>query len=307
LIDLSRRLLQGVVRTWLRTALDPARPVTGQRKMIATAARLLPPPGRVPSVSQLPGAVGGLRLDPPKTHRRRGAILYFHGGGFVLGSPATHRNVGARLAWMTGLPVFLPRYRLAPEARWPAAGDDAWTAWRGLVDTGFEPDRIVLAGDSAGGGLALAVAQRAAAEGDGTPGALICFSPWVDLGLSGATVETLASVDPMLTPRWLAWAARTYLGGHPATEPTASPLFGQMGGLPPTLVQAAGREVLLDDAIRLVEAIRAAGGSASLQIEPRLWHVWQLFAGILPAADAALMRAVDFIDSALPPEPAGDQ
>lgn len=306
MIDLPRRLLQGVVRTWLRTALDPARPVGGQRKMIATAARLLPPPGGVSKVSQLTGPGGGLRLDPPKEQRRSGAILYFHGGGFVLGSPATHRNIAARLAWMTGLPVFLPRYRLAPEARWPAALDDAWAAWQNLLEAGFEAGRIVIAGDSAGGGLALAVTQQAVEEAAGTPAALVCFSPWVDLGLGGATVESLASVDPMLTPRWLAWAARTYLGGHPAAEPTASPLFGRMTGLPPTLVQAAGREVLLDDAIRLVEAIRAAGGSASLQIEPRLWHAWQLFAGILPAADAALVRAVEFMASALPADLAGD-
>lgn len=299
MIDLSRRLLQGVVRTWLKTALDPARPVSGQRKMIATAARLLPPPGRVRSVNQLPGGLPGVRIDPPSSDDRRGAILYLHGGGYVLGSPATHRNIAARLSWLTGLPVFLPKYRLAPEARWPAAREDACAAWRGLIESDFDADQSVIAGDSAGGGLAVAVAQQAAAEGYGLPAALVCFSPWVDLGLGGATIESLAGVDPMLTPRWLAWAARTYLGGHPACAPTASPLFGDMRGLPPTLVQAAGREVLLDDAIRLAEAIRAAGGTVSLQIEPHLWHAWQLFAGLLPAADKALLRTVAFIDETL--------
>ncbi|MGB5621083.1 MAG: alpha/beta hydrolase fold domain-containing protein, partial [Gammaproteobacteria bacterium] len=216
MIDLSRRLLQGVVRTWLKTALDPARPVSGQRKMIATAARLLPPPGRVRSVNQLPGGLPGVRIDPPSSDGGRGAILYLHGGGYVLGSPATHRNVAARLSWLTGLPVLLPKYRLAPEARWPAAREDACAAWRGLIESGFDADQSVIAGDSAGGGLAVAVAQQAAAEGSGLPAALVCFSPWVDLGLGGATIESLAGVDPMLTPRWLAWAARTYLGGHPA-------------------------------------------------------------------------------------------
>jgi acetyl esterase/lipase len=299
---LSRRLLQGVVRSWLHTALDPARPVHGQRRMIAMAARLLPPPRGVHMHPQQVDGLGGFRFEPERS-RRPGAILYLHGGGFVLGSPSTHRNIASRLAQKCCLPVVLPEYRLAPEARWPSARDDACRAWRALIDAGVDPGHIILAGDSAGGGLALAVAQHAVASGHSTPAALVCLSPWVDLSLRGATLESLAGVDLMLSPKWLAWAARTYLGGHPADAPTASPLFGDMRGLPPTLVQVAGREVLLDDSIRLVESVRAAGGNASLQVEPNLWHVWQMFAGVLPAADAALDRVARFIDEILPPDP----
>lgn len=299
---LSRRLLQGIARSWLHTALDPARPVHGQRRMIEMSARLLPPPRGVRMHPQRSGGLGGFRFEPER-NRRPGAILYFHGGGFVLGSPSSHRNIASRLAQKCRLPVVLPEYRLAPEARWPSARDDACRAWRALIDEGVDPGQIVLAGDSAGGGLALAVAQYAAASGHGVPAALVCFSPWVDLSLRGATLESLAGVDLMLSPKWLAWAARTYLGGHPADEPTASPLFGDMNGLPPMLVQAAGQEVLLDDSIRLVESVRAAGGNASLQIEPNLWHVWQMFAGVLPAADAALGSAASFIEEVLPSEP----
>lgn len=299
---LSRRLLQGVARSWLHTALDPARPVHGQRRMIAMAARLLPPPRGVHMHAQQSDGLGGFRFEPEQS-RPRGAILYLHGGGFVLGSPSTHRNIASRLAQKSCLPVVLPQYRLAPEARWPSARDDACRAWRALLDTGVDPGHVILAGDSAGGGLALAVAQHAVASGHSKPAALICFSPWVDLSLRGATLESLAGVDLMLSPRWLAWAARTYLGGHPADAPTASPLFGDMRGLPPTLIQVAGREVLLDDSIRLVESVRAAGGNASLQVEPHLWHAWQMFAGVLPAADAALDRVARFIDEILPPDP----
>lgn len=299
---LSRRLLQGVARSWLHTALDPARPVHGQRRMIAMASRLLPPPRGVRMHAQQSDGLGGFRFEPERS-RPRGAILYLHGGGFVLGSPSTHRNIASRLAQKSCLPVVLPQYRLAPEARWPSARDDACRAWRALLDTGVDPGHVILAGDSAGGGLALAVAQHAVASGHGKPAALICFSPWVDLSLRGATLESLAGVDLMLSPRWLAWAARTYLGGHPADAPTASPLFGDMRDLPPTLVQVAGREVLLDDSIRLVESVRAAGGKASLQVEPHLWHVWQMFAGVLPAADAALDRVARFIDEILPADP----
>ncbi|MGB5211317.1 MAG: alpha/beta hydrolase [Gammaproteobacteria bacterium] len=296
---LSRRLLQGVVRSWVHTALDPARPVHGQRRMIAMAARLLPPPRGVRKHAQTLADMRGFRFEPTEI-RRPGTVLYLHGGGFVLGSPSTHCNIASRLAQRCQLPVVLPEYRLAPEARWPSARDDACRAWQALVDAGTDPAHIVVAGDSAGAGLALAVAQHAVASKGRTPAALLCFSPWVDLSLGGATLTSLASTDPMLSPQWLAWAARTYLGGHPAEAPTASPLFGDMRGLPPTLVQVAGREVLLDDAIRLAEAIRAAGGKASLQIEPHLWHVWQMFAGVLPAADAALSRAADFVDQVLP-------
>ncbi|MDH3920316.1 MAG: alpha/beta hydrolase, partial [Rhodospirillales bacterium] len=128
----------------------------------------------------------------------------------------------------------------------------------------------------------------------------VVFSPWVDLSLTGETIRSLASADPVLSADYLGWAARTYLGGRIATDPEASPLFGDFAEFPPLLIQAGGREILLDDAIRLATAARATGTDVRLELEPDLWHAWQLFAGLLPEADSALVRAAKFIDARLP-------
>lgn len=262
--------------------------------MVAIASRLLPPARGVKVTSKKIGRRPVLCFEADKD-RSPGVILYLHGGGYVLGSPATHSNIAARLARLSGLTVVVPDYRLAPEGRWPAARDDACQAWSWLRKNGNAPGQIALIGDSAGGGMAVAVAQHALGDTGETPAALVCFSPWVDLTLSGATIDSMAKADPLLSPEWLAWAARTYLGGHPAEHPLASPLFGEFEGLPPMMIHVGGREILLDDAIRLADAARAAGVAVRLEIEPALWHVWQAFAGVLPAADVALARAAEFV------------
>jgi len=296
-IGARRRLLEIFVRKWIRAALDPSLAVDHQRRQVLRAARVLPGVRGVEVSSHKIDGSDALWLAP-KAAKGKGAVLYLHGGAFVLGSPRTHRAMASRLAKLTGLPVLVPDYRLAPGARCPAALKDARAAWAHLLDCGLPPERISVAGDSAGGGLAVALTQSLAGE-TGSPSSVVVFSPWVDLSLTGETIRSLESADPMLRPDYLAWAARTYLGGRAATDPEASPLFGDFTDFPPMLIQAGGREILLDDAIRLATAARATGTDVRLELEPGLWHAWQLFAGILPEADTALLRAARFIDDRL--------
>jgi monoterpene epsilon-lactone hydrolase len=293
-IGARRRLLEIFVRRWIRAALDPDLAVDHQRRQVLRAARMLPRVRGVELSSHKIGKREALWLAP-KGNNGRGAILYLHGGAYVLGSPRTHCALASRLARLTGLPVVLPDYRLAPKVRCPAALSDAHEAWCHLLDCGLRPHQIAIAGDSAGGGLAVALTQSLAGEAD-RPSSVVLFSPWVDLSMTGETIRSLAPSDPMLRPEYLAWAARTYLGGRAATDPAASPLFGDFSRFPPMLIQAGGREILLDDAIRLATAARAADTEVRLEIEPGLWHAWQLFAGILPEADTALARAARFIE-----------
>jgi monoterpene epsilon-lactone hydrolase len=298
-IGARKRLLEIFIRRWIRAALDPSLAVDHQRRQVLRAARVLPGARGVEVSSHKVGKNEALWLAP-KAANSKGAVLYLHGGAYVFGSPRTHRAVASRLARLTGLPVLVPDYRLAPGARCPAALTDARAAWSHLLDCGLPPERIAIVGDSAGGGLAVALAQSLAGEIE-HPSSVVVFSPWVDLSLTGETIQSLASADPMLRPDYLAWAARTYLGGRAATDPEASPLFGDFADFPPMLIQAGGREILLDDAIRLATAARATGTDVKLELEPGLWHAWQLFAGILPEADTALLRAARFIGDRLAP------
>lgn len=297
MIGARRRLLEIFVRRWIRAALDPSLAVDHQRRQVVRAARFMPSPRGVEVSQHQIGDREALWFSPPGG-RSDAAILYLHGGAYVLGSPATHRNVAARLARRAGTPVLLPDYRLAPESRFPGALADARLAWSYLIDCGLPPDRLAVVGDSAGGGLAVSLVQGLAGDLD-HPAALVVFSPWVDLSLSGETIHSLPASDPVLTPEYLAWAARTYLGGRLPTEPGASPLFGEFADFPPMLIQAGGREILLDDAIRLATAARATGTDVRLELEPHLWHAWQLLAGLLPEADEALDRAARFITDRL--------
>ena len=191
------------------------------------------------------------------------------------------------------LPVFAANYRLAPEHSFPAAVEDALSCYRALAEGG----PVVIAGDSAGGGLALATALAARQRGIKPPAALVLFSPWVDLALPQR--DELAKGDAMLSASWLAACARHYLAGTDAADPLASPIHGDLTGLPPTLIQVGGDEMLLSDAERLRDALQGAGVTVRCEIEPARWHAFQLHAGLLPSATAAIARAGEFIASVL--------
>jgi acetyl esterase/lipase len=220
-------------------------------------------------------------------------MLYLHGGGYVGGSTATHRPISAAFA-IRGLDVFVPDYRLAPENAFPAAVDDGLAAYKGLLDAGIAPAKLTIAGDSAGGGLALAILLAAKAEGVTMPACAILLSPWTDLAVTGETVRTNLDRDPMLTDSVLKDNAAFYLNGADPKNPLASPLYGDLAGLPPLMITAGDTEVLLEDSTRFAARAREHGVAVSLKIWEGMPHVWQLFQRVLPEARAAIEEAARF-------------
>jgi len=228
-----------------------------------------------------------------------GAMLYLHGGGYCIGSLATHRHLVGHLSLAAGLRCLALDYRLAPEHPFPAALDDALAAYRWLLAAGVAPRSLVVAGDSAGGGLALAMLVALRDGGTPLPAAAVCLSPWVDLGLDAETLATNAGIDPLVTRAGLAQMARDYLAGADPRTPLASPLYADLGGLPPLLVHVGGREVLLDDARRLAVRARAAGVAVTLEIWPNAVHCWHVLVPDVPEATRAVARAGDWVRARL--------
>lgn len=226
----------------------------------------------------------------------RRIVLFLHGGAFLAGSAATHLGLAARLARLARVEVSLPDYRLLQQAPFPATFDDACTAWDHLRARGYPPEGILLAGDSAGGGLALALLARVLAGGE-RPAGLLAFSPWTDLSLSGATLGSAREV--LLPVGRMREAADAYLGGADPCDPRASPLFAAFPGAPPVMIQVGGGEALADDSERMAARLRAAGAKVTLDLWEGCPHVWQIFDGWVPEARAALVRAAGFVHTSL--------
>lgn len=225
----------------------------------------------------------------------RGTLLYLHGGGYTIGSINTHRALVSRLSSATGLRGLAVDYRLAPEHPFPAAVDDATAAYRWLLGQGVSPDRVVVAGDSAGGGLTVATLVALRDAGAPLPAAGVCLSPWVDMEGAGDSMATCAALDPMVQRDGLLKMAAAYLGeAHPRT-PLASPLHADLRELPPLLIHVGTRETLLDDATRLAERARAAGVAAELETWDEMIHVWHAFSPLLPEADQAVARIGEWV------------
>jgi len=224
----------------------------------------------------------------PKGHDPRAVVLCLHGGGFVGGSVHTHRKVFGHLAKALGTRALLVDYRLAPAHVFPAQLDDAMAAYRWLLDEGAGP--IAVAGDSSGGGLALAVMLRARADGLPLPTAGMLISPWVDMALTGASYETNAATETFFFRDVVAQLAELYLGGASPTSPLASPLHADLTGLPPLFLQVGGDETLLDDSRLLAERAHAAGVEVRLDVFAEQQHSFQMAAGRAPEADDAIAR-----------------
>jgi acetyl esterase/lipase len=218
-------------------------------------------------------------------------ILYLHGGGYVLGSPRSHRPLVARFADTAHAVAIAPDYRLGPEHKFPAAVEDAVAVWRWMLDDGAEPEKAIIAGDSAGGGLTLATALKLKAEGLPLPAGLFVISPWADLTQSHATYQSKAGDDPMITGELLNGMAAEYLGGADALDPLASPVFGDFAGLPPLLIHVGSEEALLGDSLTLAERAGHARVEVRLEIWPEMIHVWHMFGGQLGAARKAIAAA----------------
>ncbi len=298
-LPLLNLALRGVVKP--RLARETS--ALAMRRRLETTARIAfrAPPGAVFEEDRL--AAGGREV--PALRGRVGApaagrvVLYLHGGAFLAGSPRTHRHLATRLAAAAGAEAVIPDYRLAPEHAFPAAVEDAHAAYAALLSRGHPARGIALAGDSAGGGLAAAVLLTAAAAGLPRPAALVAFSPWADMTGRGASYRANARADAMLPAERLADVAEMVLQGADAADPRASPALGRFADPPPALIFASRTEIVRDDAIALAEALRRAGGEATLRIEPRLPHAWPIFAGLLAAADRTVRDAGAFLSRAL--------
>ena len=241
-------------------------------------------------VTREEGEMAGMpvwRILPP-AHEEGRCLLYLHGGGYCMGDGRTHGDLAARLGRAARARVLLPEYRLAPAHPFPAAVDDALAVYRALLDEGQDPARLVLGGDSAGGGLTLALLGRVRDAGLPLPAAAACMSPWTDLACTGESLKSRAELDPMLHVPVVRELARTYLGDADPKNPSASPLWADPTGFPPVVVHVGSAEVLHDDAIRWVEKAEAAGVTVSLRVWEDMFHVFQICAGMMDEGHESL-------------------
>jgi epsilon-lactone hydrolase len=223
-------------------------------------------------------------------------ILYLHGGGYALCSANTHRPLAARIGKRAGVKVLFPEYRLAPEHPFPAAIEDAVTVYRWLLRQGYHSSKIILAGDSAGGGLSIAATLVLRDQNEPLPGAIVCLSPWVDLTSSGESYRKNKEVDPYLSIQGVRDAALMYAGNENSLDiPLVSPVFADLSGFPPIFIQAGNHEILQSDAELLAKQARQAGVKVTFKVWEGMWHVWQISGDILPEAKKAINEIGDYI------------
>jgi acetyl esterase/lipase len=253
-------------------------------------------PYKVPSdVNVSPAQVGGVPGEwVAGPRKKKTVLLYLHGGGYFGCSPQTHRPITVSYA-REGFLVFAPYYRLAPEHPFPAAVDDAVAAYRGLLSKGYSPEGVVIGGDSAGGGLAVALLLALRDEGVPLPAGAAVFSPWTDLAATGDSIRTNATRCAMFHGPDIGYSARYYLGEMDPRNPLASPLYANLTGLPPMLIHVGEDEVLRDDSTRLAERARAAGVRVELKVWPVVPHAWQLAPHLIPEARQSLRESAAFL------------
>ena len=266
---------------------------TAEHRKLFDAFAIRPYPADVAAADVTLGGVGAIELtaggnaaDP--------TIVYFHGGGYTAGSARSGAHLAAELARRAGGRALSVDYRLAPEHPYPAAVEDGLAFYAGLLDSGVSPSRVLLAGDSAGGGLAVATLLAARDQGLPQPAAVAVFSPWADITRSGASMRTQDVADPLFSYDALGWYASRFLPAGDRSAPLASPVFATLTGLPPLLIQVGSHEVLLDDAIRLAANASRDDVEVTLQVAAEGTHVFQLHFGALDEADEAIDEAARF-------------
>jgi acetyl esterase/lipase len=244
------------------------------------------------------GSISGLYFTGPDSHSDT-ALLYLHGGAYVIGSAQGYRSLAAELGRAAGASCYAIDYRLAPEHPFPAAVEDAVEAYKAMLLGGLSPAKIAIAGDSAGGGLALAALIALRDQGLPMPAAALLISPWADLTCTAVSLTKKADEDPSLTAAGLRATADLYLAGASANDPRASPIFADLAGLPPILIQVGTSEILLDDALKVSKRAALSGVDTHLRVWPEMIHVWHAFAFMLPEGRAAISEAGAFLQTHL--------
>lgn len=274
----------------------------GEPDLVEFTRRLFRPPAWVVAlhsrgvrIERADQPVKGEWILPPDAPGDKRLIYYLHGGGYISGSAKTNRPITAPLARLLKRRVFALNYRLAPEHRFPAALDDAVAGYRWLVSSGIDPSRISVAGDSAGGGLALALVMQLRDTGGNLPACVACMSPWTDMTGSGESIISNSERDPMFCAEDIGRYASVYLGSQSRMDPLASPLLGDFASLPPLLIHVGENECLLDDARQVHNKMLAAGGSSQLRVFKEVPHAWQFGTPFVPEARTSLNEIAQFI------------
>ena len=294
-LSLRRLLARHMARTAGKTVMSPENPRQIARKRMDAGADRLPTPDDIRIEQIEVSGLSALSFTPDEV--RPGLLLFLHGGGYCLGSAKSHRPLVTRLSKALRIKAVSVDYRLAPEHIFPCAVDDGVTALNWAMSQSDGP--VLIAGDSAGGGLTLASLLRQREQGRPLPQGVYLISPWTDLTGSGDSIKSRAAADPMLKPDWLTTGAQLYLEDTPADTPEASPLFADLAGLPPMFIQTGDDEILRDDSIRFAQKLEQAGVPVHCEIWTALWHDFPLFAPLLPEADLALERLTNWAEPIL--------
>jgi len=294
-LSLRAELVRLGLRWFVKRMLGFGTSVEAMRRQVTILGLLVPQPPKGTAVTRVElDGVEAVSIATKESLDDR-LVLYLHGGGYVSGKPALYRDFTWRIAAAARARVVIIAQRLAPEHPFPAALDDAAAAYRALIAGGCDPRRMAVMGESAGGGLALAMLLKLRDEGSPLPAAAVALSPWTDLAFTGASMQRNAQADPMIRGNEGSALASCYLAGADPRTPYASPLYGDPTGLPPTLIQVGSDEVLLDDSVRMAERMRAAGCEVELEIWPRMPHAWHLWARVMPEARTAIERVGAFV------------
>lgn len=231
----------------------------------------------------------------PKDSMDGKLLLYLHGGAYVVGGCDMYRQMVSHMARAGRIQALLPEYRLSPEHKYPAAIDDAVGIYRTLLQQGIKPESIIFAGDSAGGGLAVATLLALRDAGDPLPAAAVLLSPFLDVSGSGESMQTRAMQDPWFHAEDISTIADYYCAAEQRREPLVSPVFADVGGLPPLYIQVGDDEILLSDSERIAQKIKVAGGEVELEVWPEMWHVFQMFIGKMPESGRAIRKIGDYV------------
>jgi len=291
----QRETLDAILR---QSAFPPGSSVDEQRRLLRALLSAQPLPPEVTVTAAELGGVPTAEITVDGTEPRH-VVLYFHGGVYVMGDAALAAGLASQVGRRTDAKVISVDYRLAPEHPYPAAVDDALAAYEALLDSGVAPSDIAFAGESAGGGLSIATLVNARDHGLPLPAASLVMSPYVDLTLAATTMETRREVDPLLSLEALQARVPDYTAGQDAALGLISPLFADLSGLPPLIIQAGSHEVLLDDALRLAQQAATADLEVTLEITPGVPHVFQAYHAILDEGAAALDRAGQLLSAQL--------